>query len=922
VGRRANLFVPCLAEVFDPAIGVAAARCLAASGFDVVRTDAAACCGQVSLNSGRPRDAARLARRFVRAHADADLVVMPSGSCARMVRERYGELLAGRDLEAWEGLRHRVLELCELLSGPSGPGAWGGRLAARAVLHWSCHMPGDEATRSAVEGLLRGIDGLDLLPRPADECCGFGGVFWTAWRDVSAAIGTRRMRELDLDRPDLVLFAEPGCLAQARVSARDAGASGRVLHVAEALAEAIGFPARPQSIVAPAAPARPSAHGPGPGLVGRASAAAGDARLGAAVLKATDQAQRSRAAAIAGIDWESARAAATEARRRAVSDRDALLERLVARLESRGVRVHRAADGREAVAQALAVASGASARSVVKSKSMVGEEIGLARCLEAAGLHVVETDLGEYVVQLRGEPPSHITAPALHVSRGDVARLFADKLGLTGGDAPAALAAFARERLRSEFLAADLGIIGVNLAVADTGDLVTVTNEGNGRLCSTLPRTLVAVTSIDKVVATPGDAAAVLRVLARSATGQAASAYVSLLRAPASPGDPFGPADVHLVLVDNGRSRMAADPLYSDMLRCVRCGACLNACPVYRTIGGHAYGRTYPGPLGIVMGCALDGVEAAGELTYACTLCGECGRVCPVGIDLPEAILRLRSLAPKPAARRLSLGLAASTLASPRRLRLAGKAMAGAARSLPSLYGRAALAAGWTGPLPPPAPAPRPFSALWPGLEASLADVPRVGTGRGISRVDPSVPVREPLPAPVLLDRFLDRFRAASGEIAAESSPGAAVVAIAVAAGARTVLVDRGAEASGVADALREAGIEAVLSCGPGIDRATAAAAGVGVSTCAALVAETGSILLLHGAPEDRVASLLPPVHVVLARRDLVIESLEQALAARDASQAPASTLVTGPSRTADIEKVLILGMHGPRRVVLVLVDA
>jgi L-lactate dehydrogenase complex protein LldG len=184
------------------------------------------------------------------------------------------------------------------------------------------------------------------------------------------------------------------------------------------------------------------------------------------------------------------------------------------------------------------------------------------------------------------------------------------------------------------------------------------------------------------------------------------------------------------------------------------------------------------------------------------------------------------------------------------------------------------------------------------------------------------VPVREPLPAPVLLDRFLDRFRAASGEIAAESSPGAAVVAIAVAAGARTVLVDRGAEASGVADALREAGIEAVLSCGPGIDRATAAAAGVGVSTCAALVAETGSILLLHGAPEDRVASLLPPVHVVLARRDLVIESLEQALAARDASQAPASTLVTGPSRTADIEKVLILGMHGPRRVVLVLVDA
>jgi hypothetical protein len=543
--RRVHLFVPCLVEGFCPEVGLATADCLAAAGCDVVFERRQTCCGQAFLNAGLPREATRLARRFVRLFRDADVVVGPSGSCAGMIRDRYGDLLDGPELTAWEALRLRVFELSDFLVRVRGLGAFDGRLAGRAALHWSCHLP--PGGRAGLAALLGSV--VELAPEPVRECCGFGGTFWTLWRDVSAAIGRRRVGILASDRPDWLAFAEPGCLLQARCAAEAEGLPVRVHHVAELLSAALrgGEPGRP-SRGCPASPTRPPREGT---MAARASSAAADGSLGAAVLRATDLARKGRAAALAGLPAE-VREAAIAARRRAVEDGPALLEALVARLQSRGVHVHRAATATEARGQIARIAEGR--RLAVKGKTLVGEEIGLASCLEGIGCRVVETDLGEFIVQLRGERPSHLTSPALHVSRDEVGRLFADRLGIPYTDDPTRLAAACRAYLRQEFLAADLGIVGVNFAIAGTGDLVTVTNEGNGRLCKTLPRTLIAVTGIDRTIATTADCAALLRVLSRNATGPAATTYVNLLRGPASDKEPYGPTDVHLVLVDNGRS--------------------------------------------------------------------------------------------------------------------------------------------------------------------------------------------------------------------------------------------------------------------------------------------------------------------------------------------------------------------------------
>ena len=238
---KVHLFVPCMADAFVPEVGLAAADCLAAAGCEVVFDPRQTCCGQMFANSGMEREAGRLARRFVGVFRDAEYVVGPSGSCTGFVRERYGRLLRrGPELDDWRALRGRVFELTGFLTGVLGISAWAGRFESRATLHWSCHMPQDGAAQGAVEGQLRGIDGLELTPRPPAECCGFGGVFWTMWRDVSAAIGRRRVGVLTRSAPDAVLLSEPGCLMQVRLAARDAGADVRVMHVAEALAQAVG----------------------------------------------------------------------------------------------------------------------------------------------------------------------------------------------------------------------------------------------------------------------------------------------------------------------------------------------------------------------------------------------------------------------------------------------------------------------------------------------------------------------------------------------------------------------------------------------------------------------------------------------------------------------------------------------------------
>src|SRR5258705_1256946 len=273
---------------------------------------------------------------------------------------------------------------------------------------------------------------------------------------------------------------------------------------------------------------------------------------------------------------------------------------------------------------------------------MATEEIHLNDALEAIGVTPVETDLGEYIIQLAHERPSHIIAPAIHKTKGQVAELFSRELNRPGLAAdPEILTKIAREELREKFLQADLGITGVNFAVAETGTVVLVTNEGNGRMVTSLPRVHVAVMGVEKVIPSMTDLAVFLAILAKSATGQKLSVYTTLVQGPRRPGELEGPEEFHLVLLDNGRIAQIAGAL-RESLYCLRCGACLNVCPVYRQIGGHAYGYTYPGPIGILLTAMLNGPGSVKDLAHASSLCGACADACPVRIDIPKMLIELR----------------------------------------------------------------------------------------------------------------------------------------------------------------------------------------------------------------------------------------------------------------------------------------
>ena len=326
---------------------------------------------------------------------------------------------------------------------------------------------------------------------------------------------------------------------------------------------------------------------------------------------------------------------------------DRYLDEFIHRATANGIIVHPAADAAEAVQIVLDIAKANRARLIAKSKSMISEEIHLNSALENAGLRVVETDLGEYIVQLRGEPPSHIITPAAHLRRADVGKLFNEKLGLPYTEDVAVMTRAARQELRQVFLEADLGISGVNFGVAETGTLCLVTNEGNGRMVVTLPPVHIALMGIERLVPSLDDLALMLYLLPRSATGQKLSSYVSLLQGPAAPGED-GPRERHLILLDNGRRAVRQSSL-AEALYCIRCGACLNICPVFRELGGHAYvgihgeGSTYPGPIGAVLSPALFGGSEFGQLARASSLCGACKEACPVDIDLPKLLLRIRA---------------------------------------------------------------------------------------------------------------------------------------------------------------------------------------------------------------------------------------------------------------------------------------
>ncbi len=331
-------------------------------------------------------------------------------------------------------------------------------------------------------------------------------------------------------------------------------------------------------------------------------------------------------------------------RKEAVENLDILLVTLAENIRKQGGRVYFAEDAEAAVQYCLSVAREHDVKSVVKGKSMVTEEIGLNRSLEETGIEVSETDLGEYIIQLAGEHPSHIIAPAIHKSKEEVGELFSRHLGIPYTDDPPTLTRIARAALREKFLNADMGITGVNLACAETGHMAVLSNEGNIRMATTLPRVHLAFMGMERITARLEDHEVILRLLTRAASAQKTAGYVSYIGGPRQADQVDGPEEFHLVIIDNGRSKILADKKFREILSCLRCGACLNVCPVYGKIGGHAYGSPYPGPVGSVVTPLLFGVNPAKNLCQGESLCGACKQQCPIHIDIPRMLLELRAL--------------------------------------------------------------------------------------------------------------------------------------------------------------------------------------------------------------------------------------------------------------------------------------
>jgi len=422
-----------------------------------------------------------------------------------------------------------------------------------------------------------------------------------------------------------------------------------------------------------------------------------------------------RERAYAEIDADRWRDWAMQAKSHVLTNLDTLLIEAEARLVERGVHVHWAETAADALEVLDTVVAEHGVRSAVKGKSMVSEELEVNAHLQALGVDPVETDLGEFIIQLLGEPPSHIVGPAIHKSLDDCRALFHERLGTPLDGDPDTLASAARIALRARFLDADLGISGGNFLAADTGTLALIENEGNIRLSTSLPRVHVAFVGIEKVVPRLEDLACFLQITARAATGQPIGNFVSLIQGPRTDEEVDGPDEVHVVLVDNGRTALLADDAAWEALRCVRCGACLNICPVYRQTGGHAYGWTYSGPIGAIIAPGMLGLERSLPLPHASSLCGACADVCPVRIPIPDLLLHWRARAVEEGLAPISESFGARFLAGlaerPGAYQAAGSALRwtpwrAAGRALP-------VVSGWMSERDAPAPDRKSFRQLW-----------------------------------------------------------------------------------------------------------------------------------------------------------------------------------------------------------------
>jgi len=457
-------------------------------------------------------------------------------------------------------------------------------------------------------------------------------------------------------------------------------------------------------------------------FVGATDQALADRPLQAALLRLTSTLMTANQRGYAALpDSDKLRDRAKQIKEHTLAHLDQYLTQLEASVQRNGGQVHWAGTAEDARRIILQIAKQTDCKRAVKSKSMTSEEIHLNSALEAGGIQVTETDFGEFIIQLAGERPSHLVAPAVHHTRETIARILSKEVGRPVPDDPQILAQTGRRLLREKFRTADLGITGANFAVAETGTIVLVTNEGNGRLTTTCPRIHIALMGMEKVIPRYSDLPVFLKLLARAATGQPLSVYTTLITGPRRPGELDGPEEFHLVILDNGRSRILASP-FRESLHCIRCGACLNACPVYRRIGGHAYGGVYSGPIGSILTPLYDSVGANPHLPHASSLCGACLAACPVRINIPHMLIGLRELQHHEKGNRLeqwAYRLWREVLRRPRLYRLgvlAARLFLRRASTEGWLKRLSGPGAGWTSSRDFPAPAGRSFRERWKNL--------------------------------------------------------------------------------------------------------------------------------------------------------------------------------------------------------------
>ena len=607
-------------------------------------------------------------------------------------------------------------------------------------------------------------------------------------------------------------------------------------------------------------------------------------------------------------DWRERRQQAHAIRADVIEHLDEYLEKFISNAQNNGMIIHRAKDSAEAIKIVLEIvgAKHLSSPLIAKSKSMVSEEINFNHALEAEGMRVVETDLGEYIVQLRGERPAHIITPAVHLRRHDVGKLFHEKLGVPYTEDIPTLTNIARKVLRDVFLTADIGISGANFGIAETGGICLVTNEGNGRMVTTLPRTHIALMGMERLVRNFDDLAIMLSLLPRSATGQKLSVYTQIIH------KPLADQQRHIIILDNGRTKLRNSPL-KESLYCIRCGACLNACPVFREIGGHAYNSVYPGPIGSVISAGLFGSEFV-PLAQASSLCGACKDACPVDIDLPKLLSRVRAgQAPDTQnAKRISTSSKLfmqifSRVAQSPRLFAVSQRLAALGTHIVSPFStmvRLPAFTGWGYSKDLPRFASKPFRTRF---SYKTTENTEKFKKKEIEHSEPTLDVSIP---DSRKERFIEELTKVSGNVVRtkENELTGKIIDFIKSRDINHIHLEPNVLNE---DALQKAGIT--------VSHEADAAIHIGVTKAICGLADTGSILEADGDGSPLHASLLTEIHIAVLRASDILPSLVDALPLTRESRS--AVFITGPSRTGDIEMSHTIGVHGPGEVHVFLVD-